>query len=84
MVKYIRLLSYTGALTVIDFVDSTQSSDNYANITPGGLCVNVNEKDWELVLNFIQSLNTRFEVTDEHPMAVESRIVKDYKLNNLI
>lgn len=84
MIKYIRLLSYENALALIEFINSNPFDDNYANITPGGVCIKVNAADWDSVMKFIDSLNTRFEVCDEHPMMVEKHIVETYKFKNIL
>lgn len=74
--RYIRLLSYENALKVIDFVESMEVYDNYANITAGGVSLQILEEDLQKVLAFLNSLNTRFEITVDHPSKVEQSIIK--------
>lgn len=82
--RYIRLLSYENALKVIDFVENLNVYENYANITSGGVSLQILEKDFQKVLDFITSLNTRFEITLEHPSKVEQKIVKTLKSKNIL
>jgi len=82
--RYIRLLSYENALKVIDFVENLNVYENYANITPGGVSLQILEKDFQKVLDFITSLNARFEITLEHPSKVEQKIVETVKKDSVI
>lgn len=77
--KYIRLLSYENALKVIGYVEKLDIYENYANITPGGITLQILDEDWQKVLDFIVSLGVRFEITDEHPSIVTDKIIKYLK-----
>lgn len=82
--RYIRLLSYENALKVIDFVESLNAYENYANITVGGVSLQILEEDLQKVLDFLISLNTRFEITTDHPTKVEQNIVSKLKEKGVI
>lgn len=81
---YIRLLSYENALKVIDFVDNFKVYENYANITTGGVSLQILEDDFNKVVEFIESLGDRYELTTEHPSKVETRIVENLKSKGVI
>jgi hypothetical protein len=78
MKKYLRLLSYEDACKLIKFVN-TNDSDDYANITIGGVSVNAKEENWGIIEDFIKTLNTRYEITTEHPHIVHQKIVASLK-----
>ncbi len=71
---YLRLLSYDNACKVIDFINKNDKND-YANITTGGVSMQVSDGNWEKVLAFILSLNVRYEVGSVHPHEVEAGII---------
>lgn len=81
--RYIRLLAYENALKVIDYVESLKVYENYANMTAGGLSLQILEKDFDKVIEFLNSLEVRYELGTEHPSKVEARIIKDFKTNDL-
>ncbi|HSE99790.1 MAG TPA: hypothetical protein VLA48_02750 [Nitrososphaeraceae archaeon] len=81
---YIRLLSYDNGLKVIDYVESLKVYENYANITVGGISLQILEEDFGKVVEFIESLNDRYEITTEHPTKIEANIVKNLKENGVI
>ena len=81
--KYLRLLSYENACKVIDFINDLDS-ENYANITIGGVCMQVKESHWQEVEDFIKSLNVRYEIGDEHPSVVTKNIISELKTRNVI
>lgn len=78
MKKYLRLLNYENACKVIDFINENDKED-YANITTGGISMQVSEKNWDKVETFIKSLNVRYEVGTEAPYKVEQQIVHNLK-----
>ena len=78
MQKYLRLLTYPNACKVIDFINTNDKND-YANITPGGVSMQVSESNWDTVETFIKSLGVRYEVVTEHPSKVTEQIVEDLK-----
>jgi hypothetical protein len=82
--RYIRLLSYENAMKVIDFVESMEVYENYACITSGGVSLGILESDYEKVLDFLTSLDTRFEITEEHPSKTTDKIVEHLKNLNLL
>ena len=77
-------MSYEDAAEVSGFIEADLSDDNYSTITPGGLCIQVEPENWQTVLDFIKSLNQRFEISDEHPMSVEKNIVSNLKRAGII
>ena len=83
MQKYLRLLSYDNACKVIDFINNNDKND-YANITTGGVSMQVADKNWDKVESFIKSLNVRYEVGTEAPHEVERRIVSGLKKSGVI
>ncbi len=78
MQKYLRLLNYENACKVIDFINNNDKSD-YANITPGGVSMQVTEQNWDKVEEFIKSLGVRYEVGTEAPHKVVDKIVSNLK-----
>lgn len=78
MQKYLRLLNYENACKVIDFIKSNGKND-YANITVGGVSMQVSEENWNKVEDFIKSLNVRYEIGTEPPYKVEEQIISDLK-----
>ena len=78
MQKYLRLLNYENACKVIDFINTNDKND-YANITVGGVSMQVSENNWNKVEGFIKGLNVRYEVGTEAPYNVEKSIVNDLK-----
>ena len=83
MQKYIRLLSYENACKVIEFIN-TNDKEDYANITTGGVSMQVSDKNWDTVETFIKSLNVRYEVGTEAPYKVEQKIVSRLKRIGII
>jgi hypothetical protein len=77
-IKYLRLLSYENACKVIDFINTNDKND-YANITVGGVSMQVSEQNWDKIEAFIKSLNVRYEVGTEAPYKVEQQIVSNLK-----
>jgi acetoin utilization deacetylase AcuC-like enzyme len=76
--KYLRLLNYDNAMKVIDFIIDNDIND-YANITPGGVSMQVANENWNTVENFIKSLKVRYEVGTVAPYKVEQEIVSTLK-----
>ena len=83
MQKYLRLLTYDNACKVIAFVNNNDAND-YANITTGGVSLQVSENNWTTVENYIKSLNVRYEIGDEAPHKVVENIVNTLKNNGVI
>lgn len=83
MQKYLRLLNYDNACKVINFINKNDK-DDYANITTGGVSMQVSAKNWDTVETFIKSLNVRYEVGTEAPYKVEQQIVSNLKLKGII
>ena len=81
---YIRLLSYDNSLKVIDYVESLKVYENYANITVGGISLQVLEEDLQKVLDFIDSLGDRYEISNEHPTKTTDRIISNLKNKGVI
>ena len=77
MQNYIRLLSYESAEKVIEFVKSLDNYDDYACITSGGVSLTSTEENHTKILDYIKSLNVRFELTSKHPEAVNKEIVSN-------
>lgn len=83
MKKYLRLLSYDNACKVIDFINKNDEND-YANIVPGGVSIQVMERNWTKVEAFIKSLDVRYEIGDMHPHTVHQQIVEMHKRVGII
>ncbi len=83
MQKYIRLLSYDNACKVVNFINENDKND-YANITTGGVSMQVSEKNWSGVETFIKSLNVRYEIGTEAPYKVTQQIVSKLKADGII
>jgi len=84
MQNYIRLLSYENAIKVIEFVESLNNYEDYANITSGGVSLKSTEENHPKILEYLQSLNVRFEVSDRHPEAVNKEIVSTLRNAGII
>lgn len=78
MQKYLRLLNYENACKVVDFINTNDKTD-YANITPGGVSIQVSEHNWDKVETFIKSLGVRYEIGTEAPHKVTKQIVTSLK-----
>ncbi len=83
MTKYVRLLNYENACKVVDFINTNDKSD-YANITTGGVSMQVQDKNWTKVEDYIKSLGVRYEIGSEPPYKVEQKIVANLKLAGVI
>ncbi len=81
--KYLRLLTYDNACKVIEFIN-TNDKDDYANITSGGVSMQVSDKNWDKVKAFIEALGVRFEIGFESPYKVEQSIVSKLKQDGII
>ena len=81
--RYLRLLSYPHACDVIDFINKNDKKD-YANITTNGVSMQVSDKNWEKVLDYIKSLKSRYEVNDEPPHKTVENIISHLKANHKI
>lgn len=82
MQKYIRLLSYQNACKVVDFVNKNKA--DYANVTTGGVSMQVSEQSLKNVTYFLQSMNVRFEINDEPPHVTTANIVSTLKSKGVI
>lgn len=76
--KYLRLLSYDNACKVIQFVNHNSVS-NYANFVPHGVAIESSEESWGEIKLFIESLNVRYEISDQEPYKVVEEIKKNIK-----
>lgn len=86
-VRYVRLLSYDNACKLIEFInknDTGKMEDDYANVTTGGVHTQTNEGSWEPILEFLNSLNVRYEVSETPPHIVEANIVTELKHKGVI
>ena len=83
MKKYLRLLSYDNACKVISFINTNDEKD-YANITTGGVSMQVSDENWDKVEEFIKSLGVRYEVGTEAPYKVVQNIVGELKKDGII
>ncbi len=82
-VRYIRLLSYDNACNVINFI-LTLGGKNYANITVGGVSTQVDDDKWDKVVEYLETLDSRYEVGDEAPYKVEANIVANLKRKGIV
>lgn len=76
--RYLRLMNYDNACKVIEFIRKNDD-DDYANVTCGGVSMQVSDENWEVVEGYIKSLGVRYEVGFEHPYKVEQQIVQNLK-----
>lgn len=81
--RYLRLLTYENACKVIDFINANDEND-YANITIGGVSMQVSDENWNKVETFIKSLGVRYEIGTKHPYEVHQQIVCNLKKANII
>ena len=84
MQNYIRLLSYENAMKAINFVESLNNYDDYANITSGGVSLKSTEENHPKILKYLHSLNVRFEVSERHPEVVNKEIVSNLRNAGII
>lgn len=80
---YIRLLTYGEACKVIDFV-LDKGTDDFANITVGGVSLSVTEDCLGEVKEFCSKSFPRFEIGQEHPEKVNQKIVQQLKTLKII
>lgn len=74
--QYVRLLSYDNACNLIEFVKKNDKED-YAHITPGGVSLQVADKNWNTVIDYIESLGVRYEINTEHPSITTQKIIQN-------
>lgn len=86
-VRYVRLLNYENACRLIDFINKNDTGDlgsDYAYITVGGVGTQTKDETWVKVLEYLNSLNVRYEVNTEPPHEVEKKIVENLKQSGKI
>lgn len=84
---YVRLLSYDNAMELINFVKvegKDSIDDDYANIVVGGVSVQINDKSEKDVIEFLDGLDVRYEISAIHPTKVTDAIVADLKDQGVI
>lgn len=79
---YTRLLRYEEACKVIDFVKA-KNDDNYACITAGGVSLSLTDECLQEVRDFCSKSFPRWEIVDEHPEKINSRIAELIKKKKL-
>ncbi len=83
MIKYVRTMSYENACKVVDFINNNDKND-FANITTGGIQMDIDEKNYQTILNFIKTLNIFYEICDVAPYKVREQIVNVLKSKGII
>lgn len=83
MIKYVRLVSYENACKIVDFVNNNDKKD-YANITTGGIQMEIDEKNLNIIVDFIKSLDIFYEICNVSPYIVKQQIVDDLKSRGII
>jgi hypothetical protein len=76
MQKYLRLVDYDNACKIIDFINN--DGDDYAKFIVGGVSLNVSEKNWNKVEEYIKSLGIRYAIEVDRPEIVKERILEYY------
>lgn len=76
---YVRLLNYKEAELIIEHINQKDWKIQYANITQGGVSICSKEDLTKEVTEFLTEIGARFELTNEHPMAVEKQIVENFR-----
>lgn len=84
MQNYIRLLSYENAMKLINFVESLNNYEDYACITSGGVSLKSTEENHPKILDFLNKLKVRFELTQKHPEIVNKEIVSNLRNAGII
>lgn len=74
---FVRLLNYKDACKVVDFSNSV--CEDSSNITVGGVRITAPQEIWEKVIAFIETLNSRYELSVEHPTEITKRIIESFK-----
>jgi hypothetical protein len=86
--RFVRLLSYENACKLIDYVrlkDKGTKDSDYAWITVGGVGMNLTDEARLLeVIEFLNGMNVRYEMSTQHPQDTEKEIVKDLKERGVI
>lgn len=72
------MLNYTNARKVIDFVRKNDSTDD-AHITSGGISIDISTKNYDLLVDYIESLNVRYEICDIPPYMINQQIIEDFR-----
>ncbi len=67
-------MTYDNACKVIEYINK-KGGDNYANVTSGGVSMNVTDEDWPDVEAHIKGMNVRYEIGTEHPEKVTQKII---------
>lgn len=80
---YIRLLTYDQACKVIDFV-LDKGTDDYANITVGGVSLSVTDECLKEVKDFCSKSFPQFEIGQEHPEKETQKIIQKLKTAKII
>jgi hypothetical protein len=80
-VRYLRLVTYGDAVKTMNHINLNEGND-YANITTGGLRMDISNENWEGVRNFIESLDVVHEIGEIHPRIVSEGIINELKLRN--
>lgn len=75
---YIRLLSYKEACSIIEHINNNDLG--YACITMGGVSVSCKgHLDKGFIKDELHRSYPRFEITEDHPIEVKNRIIKELK-----
>lgn len=75
---YIRLLSYTEACKIVEFINNIVGC--YANITTGGVSVQHGDRiDKDMVTHELNLHYPRWEITEDPPHEVNKRICKSLR-----
>lgn len=83
MLRYLRLLNYENACKVISFINTNDKKD-FANVTHGGVSMDVSDENWDKVETYIKSLNVTYEIGTVSPHIVEKQIVEKLKNDGII
>lgn len=78
MTRYLRLLNYDNVCKLINFINHNDP-DDYACIVVGGVEMKVKDSNWSKVLNYINSFEARYEISDIHPHVTTRWIVDSIK-----
>lgn len=80
---YVRLLTYDNACKLVNYIKKNDENDQ-AYITTGGVGIYTLEKNIDEILDFLDGLEDKFELSLNHPSHVKENEVEKLKRNNII
>lgn len=76
---YVRLMSYQEACTTVSYCRSIGAE---AYITVGGFSITASEEGWDKIIQYIEGMGVRYELSFKHPTDTINEIIENYKQQN--